>query len=163
MSSLSMGRAGLFFLLIVAFFVHAQSTASPPSGRVAISPDIAKRLLVTVVPPDYPPIAKAAGIVGIVHARVVIDESGNIKDVTLVSGHPMLAPAALEAIRKWKYKPFQLDGKAVSVQTEVEVSIPETVTQAEIDAERKFQDTFWSNEREGRGALAKGDLTNANA
>jgi TonB family protein len=108
-----------------------------------------------------PPLAKAARIQGIVHASILIDETGSVKSLTLISGHPMLAPAALEAIRQWKYKPFQVDGKATSVQTEVQVSIPESVSQSDIDLERKFQDAYWANERAGRDALSKGDLATA--
>jgi TonB family protein len=132
-------------------------------GSPTVAPDKAKENLVTFVQPDYPPLAKAARIQGIVHASIVIDETGSVKNLTLISGHPMLAPAALEAIRKWKYKPFQVDGKTTSVQTEVQVSIPGNVSQAEIDLERKFQDTYWANERAGRDALNKGDFATAEA
>ena len=94
-------------------------------------------------------------------ASIVIDEAGNVKSVTLISGHPILAPAALEAIRKWKYKPFEVDGKATTAQTRVEVSIPPNITQSEMDRERKFQDAYWSNERLGRDAWQRGDLATA--
>jgi TonB family protein len=138
---------------------HSSDASGPPT----VLPDKAKENLVTFVQPDYPPLAKAARIQGIVHASVVIDETGNVKTLRLISGHPMLAPAALEAIGKWKYKPFQLDGKATSVQTEVQVSIPEKVSQSDIDLERKFQELYWVNERAGREALNRGDLATAEA
>ena len=141
---------------------QAQSSTDA-SGPPTMPPEKAKENLVTLVQPDYPPLAKAARIHGIIHASVVIDETGSVKSLTLISGHPMLAPAALEAIRKWKYKPFQVDGKTTSVQTEVQVSIPEDVSQADIDLERKFQDAYWANERAGREALTKGDLATAEA
>lgn len=137
--------------------------ATEAGGPPAVPPDKAKENLVTFVQPEYPPLAKAARIQGIVHASVVIDETGSVKDLKLISGHPMLAPAALEAIRKWKYKPFQVDGKTIAIQTEVQVSIPENVSQSEIDQERKFQDAYWSNERAGREAFKQGDLATAEA
>lgn len=136
---------------------NSKDAGGPPT----VAPDKAKENLVTFVQPDYPPLAKAARIQGIVHASIAIDETGNVKVLRLISGHPMLAPAALEAIRKWKYRPFQVDGKTSSVQTEVQVSIPENVSQADIDLERKFQDAYWTNERAGRDALNKGDFATA--
>jgi TonB family protein len=132
-------------------------------GPPAVPPDKAKENLIAFVQPDYPPLAKAARIQGIVHASIAIDEIGNVKILRLISGHPMLAPAALEAIRKWKYKPFEVDGKTTSVQTAVQVSIPENVSQSDIDVEKKFQDAYWANERAGRDALNKGDLATAEA
>jgi tetratricopeptide (TPR) repeat protein len=73
----------------------------------------------------------------------------------------MLAPAALEAIRKWKYKPFQVGGKPTTVRTEIQVLMPATIDQAGMDQERKFQDNYWPNERAGRDALGKHDLVTA--
>jgi TonB family protein len=137
--------------------------AAEAGGPPAVPSDKAKENLVTFVQPEYPPLAKAARIQGMVHASVVIDETGAVKDLRLISGHPMLAPAALEAIRKWKYKPFQVDGKPTAIRTEVQVAIPENVSQAEIDQERKFQDAYWPNERAGREAFKQGDLATAEA
>jgi TonB family protein len=142
---------------------QAQDSNNAGGPPILLPPDEAKQNLVTFIQPDYPPLAKAARIQGIVHASIVIDESGSVKILKLISGHPMLAPAALEAIRKWKYKPFQVDGKTTSVQTEVQVSIPENVSQSDIDLERKFQDAYWANERAGREALDKGDFATAEA
>jgi len=147
-------------LMTLAEVAYAQAT-TPPNDPPVIPPDTAKLSLVGSVQPEYPPLAKAARIAGIVHASIVIDETGSVKDIKLISGHPVLAPAALEAIRKWKYKPFQVDGRITAVQTEVEVSIPPNITQSEIDRERKFQDAYWENERAGRDALEKGDLVTA--
>jgi TonB family protein len=146
--------------MTLAEIVYAQTT-TPPDGPPVIPPDTAKLNLVSFVQPEYRPLAKAALIAGIVHASIVVDETGGVRDIKLISGHPMLAPAALEAIRKWKYKPFQVDGKTTAVRTEVEVSIPPNITRSEIDRERKFQDAYWQNERAGRDALQKGDLATA--
>lgn len=148
----------------MSFAAAGQAQNSTESGGLLTVPaDKAKENLVISVQPDYPPLAKAARIQGIVHASIVIDESGSVKSLSLISGHPMLAPAALEAIRKWKYKPFLVDGRPASIQTEVQVSIPENVSQSDIDLERKFQDTYWANERAGREALNKGDFATAEA
>ncbi len=150
-------------LLMCAAAAGQAQRAAEPSNLPIVPADKAKQNLVTVVQPEYPPLAKAARIAGIVHASVVIDETGSVKNLKLISGHPMLAPAALEAIRKWKYKPFQVDGKSTAIQTEVQISIPENVSQSDIDQEGKFQDTYWSNERAGREAFKQGDLATAEA
>jgi TonB family protein len=148
----------------MSFAATGQGQNSNDAGSLpAVPPDNAKENLVTFVQPDYPPLAKAARIQGIVHASIAVDETGSVTILRLISGHPMLAPAALEAIRKWKYKPFQVDGKTTSVQTQVQVSIPENVSQSDIDVERKFQDAYWANERAGRQALNIGDFATAEA
>lgn len=146
-----------------ASFATGQTQSAQPGNLPTIPPDVARQNLVTFVQPEYPPLAKAAGIQGIVHASFEVDETGRVTDLKLISGHPMLAPAALEAIRKWEYKPFLINGKTSAVRTEAQLSIPEDITQPEIDSERKFQDAYWPNERAGRAALEKGDLTTAEA
>lgn len=153
--------SALTVALIYSALVSRAQTA-PDSGTLpTIAPNEAKRNLVTFVQPDYPPLAKAAQIVGIVRASIEVDEDGNVRNVTLISGHPMLATAAVQAIRKWKYKPFQIDGKPAAVQTEVQVSIPEKIDQADVDKERKFQDAYWPNERAARDAMKNRDFASA--
>jgi protein TonB len=49
----------------------------------------------------------------------LIDKNGGVEELTLVSGHPMLAPAAIEAVKQWKYKPFLLNGQPVKVETQI--------------------------------------------
>jgi protein TonB len=54
--------------------------------------------------------------------KAVIGQTGDVVSVELVSGDPMLAPAAIEAVKQWKYKPYKLNGNAVEVETEVKVN-----------------------------------------
>jgi len=89
--------------------------------RVRVSQGVSQGLLVHQVKPTYPPLARQARIQGTVVLQAVISKDGSIEHLTLVSGHPMLAPAAVEAIKKWRYMPYESDGKAVEVQTEVQV------------------------------------------
>ena len=79
-------------------------------------------LLVRKVNPNYPPLARQARIQGQVILRAVISKDGSIENLTLVSGHPMLAPAAIDAVKQWKYKPYLLNGEPVEVDTEVLVN-----------------------------------------
>ncbi len=97
----------------------------PASGaqmeRVPISPETAAKLAVYRVAPTYPPLARTAGIQGEVVLAVVIGCSGAVREVRLESGPPMLAPAAVHAVRQWRYKPYMLNGQAVEVETNVTV------------------------------------------
>ncbi len=74
------------------------------------------------VPPVYPPPARQARIQGTVTLDVVIRQDGTIGDISLISGHPMLAPAAIEAVRQWTYKPYTIDGRATEVETQIQVN-----------------------------------------
>jgi len=78
--------------------------------------------LVRKVIPQYPPIARAARIFGIVHLIGTIGKDGTIQNLQVVSGHPMLARAALEAVEQWIYKPTLLNGNPVEVIAPIEVS-----------------------------------------
>ena len=90
--------------------------------RVRVSQGVSAGLLVRRVQPNYPPLARQARIQGTVVLHAVISKDGSIEGLTLVSGHPMLAPAAIEAVKQWKYKPYLLNGEPVEVDTEVFVN-----------------------------------------
>jgi periplasmic protein TonB len=90
--------------------------------RVRVSQGVSQGLLVRRVNPTYPPLARQARIQGTVVLRAVISKDGSIENLQLVSGHPMLAPAAIEAVKQWKYKPYLLNGEPVEVDTEVQVN-----------------------------------------
>src|SRR5208282_2399623 len=90
--------------------------------RVRVSQGVSQGLLVRKVNPTYPPLARQARIAGTVILRAVISKDGSIENLTLVSGHPMLAPAAIDAVKQWKYRPYLLNGEPVEVDTEVQVN-----------------------------------------
>lgn len=85
--------------------------------------DQTKRLIHRV-DPEYPPLAKMAGVGGTVRMQAVIGKDGKLRDLKVVAGHPLLVKAALEAVEQWKYEPLVINGKAVEVSTEVEVTFP---------------------------------------
>jgi TonB family protein len=89
--------------------------------RVRVSSGVSTGLLVKKVPPQYPDEAKQARIQGQVVLQAKIDKNGDVEELTLVSGHPMLAPAAIEAVKQWKYKPYLLNGQPVKVETQIVV------------------------------------------
>ncbi|MGA2388341.1 MAG: TonB family protein [Candidatus Sulfotelmatobacter sp.] len=90
--------------------------------RVRVSAGVTSGLLVRKVNPVYPPLARQARISGTVVLRAVIGKDGSIQNLSLVSGHPMLAPAAIDAVKQWKYKPYLLNGEPVEVDTEIQVN-----------------------------------------
>jgi periplasmic protein TonB len=90
--------------------------------RVRVSAGVTSGLLIRKVNPTYPPLARQARISGTVVLRAMISKEGSIENLSLVSGHPMLAPAAIDAVKQWKYKPYLLNGEPVEVDTEVQVN-----------------------------------------
>src|SRR5579863_7410264 len=90
--------------------------------RVRVSSGVQSGLLIRKVPPAYPPLARQARIQGTVILQAQISKDGNIENLQLISGHPMLAPAAIEAVKQWKYKPYLLNGEPVEVETTVQVN-----------------------------------------
>jgi len=89
--------------------------------RVRVSQGVSQGLLIRKVQPSYPPLARQARIQGNVVLTAEISKDGSIENLRLVSGHPMLAPAAIEAVKQWKYKPYFLNGEPVEVETQVTV------------------------------------------
>jgi protein TonB len=92
-----------------------------PPQRIRISQGVTKGLLIHRVEPVYPPLAKAARVQGEVMLSAVISVNGDIENLQLVSGHPMLVPAAITAVRQWRYKPYLLNGQPVEVETTITV------------------------------------------
>jgi protein TonB len=78
--------------------------------------------LVHKVLPAYPPLARSARIQGTVVLQAVISEQGTIENLRVLSGHPMLVPAAIEAVRQWRYRPYVLNSDPVEVETQITVN-----------------------------------------
>jgi len=97
-------------------------TNGPSPGHVLVSGFVSQGLLIKKVEPAYPQLARQARIQGAVLLQALINKDGTIENLQLISGHPMLAPAAIEAVKQWIYKPYLLNGNPVAVQTQVEVN-----------------------------------------
>ena len=78
--------------------------------------------LVHKVLPIYPPLARTARIQGQVVLQAVISKQGVIENLRLLNGHPMLVPAAVEAVRQWRYRPYFLNNEPVEVETQITVN-----------------------------------------
>jgi protein TonB len=87
--------------------------------RIRVSQGVTQGMIIRRVQPAYPPLARQARIQGPVVLQAEIGKDGSIQNLRLMSGHPMLAPAAIEAIKQWKYKPYILNGEPVEVETTI--------------------------------------------
>jgi TonB family protein len=90
--------------------------------RIRVGGNAEAANLVQKVTPIYPPEAKANRVQGSVRFTVVIGKDGRVQNVTLVSGDPVLAQAAKDAVQQWVYKPTLLNGDPVEVMTQVDVN-----------------------------------------
>ncbi len=92
---------------------------APPPVRVS---HMSEGDLIHKVLPTYPPLARSARIQGQVVLQAVISKQGVIENLRMVAGHPMLVPAAIEAVRQWRYRPYILNNEPVEVETQVTVN-----------------------------------------
>jgi TonB family protein len=95
--------------------------ADDSPSRLRIPADQQAQRILKQIPPTYPGLAEDAGIQGKVTFSAIIGKDGRVKDLTLVSGHPLLAPAAEHAARQWVYKPTLMDGEPREVETRIDV------------------------------------------
>ena len=93
-----------------------------PLQRIRLSQEEAAGLLAEKVVPDYPPLARQAHVKGSVVLEANISKDGAIENLRAVSGHPLLIPAAIDAVRHWRYKPYVLNGQATPVNTQITVN-----------------------------------------
>jgi protein TonB len=110
---------------VIGSVLSSMPTVAPKIAtpqRVRVSSGVVSGLLLRRVNPVYPPLARQARIQGVVLLQAQISKTGDIENLQLISGHPMLAPAAIEAVKQWKYKPYLLNGEPVEVDTQVQVN-----------------------------------------
>jgi len=89
---------------------------------VKVSQGVSKGMLTHQVKPVYPPLARHSRVQGTVLLAVVIAKDGTIKSINALDGHPLLIPAAIDAVKQWRYKPYKLNGKPAEVDTTVAVN-----------------------------------------
>jgi periplasmic protein TonB len=97
----------------------------PPPVPVARPPRVSRMMegnLVHKVQPPYPPLARAGRIQGPVVLRAIISKAGTIENLQVLSGHPLLVQAAIDAVKQWRYRPYNLNGDPVEVETQVTVN-----------------------------------------
>jgi len=93
----------------------------PQPTTMKISGGVLEGMLISKTPPAYPTIARTAGIAGTVMLAASISKEGTIENLRVVSGHPMLTQAAMNAVKTWRYRPYLLNGQPVEVETTINV------------------------------------------
>jgi TonB family protein len=109
----------------VAFSRRATATAdaeAPPPARIRVGGGVQQTKLITQPRPVYPAEAKLAHVTGAVSLSAIIGKDGAIQHLEVISGHPLLIPSALEAVRQWVYQPTLLNGEPVEVVTQIDVN-----------------------------------------
>jgi protein TonB len=102
--------------------VASTSGPKPILQTLNVSQGVSQGLLIKKVQPTYPSTALHMRVEGAVQLMATIGKSGNITTVKVLSGEPILAKAAQEAVKQWKYKPYFLNGEPVEIQTQVTVN-----------------------------------------
>jgi protein TonB len=116
----------VLFLAVVAPGLFAQTNARSSTEQpyeVQISIGVAEKLLVHKADIICPRIAMPAHVIGTVGVAIEIDQNGDVHRSKVISGPALLQKRVLDAVRKYKYKPYLLNGKAVSVETTVWVTL----------------------------------------
>jgi TonB family protein len=102
--------------------VTSANGPKPILQTLNVSQGVSQGLLIKKVQPNYPSTALHMRVEGAVQLMATIGKTGNITAVKVVSGEPLLAQAAQEAVKQWKYKPYFLNGEPVEIQTQVTVN-----------------------------------------
>jgi periplasmic protein TonB len=102
--------------------VAAAAVPTPAPGNAKAGGQIQQAVLIYRKEAEYPKIAKQTGAKGVVTLSATITKEGSVKNVKVVSGHPMLVNAAADAVRQWKYKPTLLNGQPVETDTQILVN-----------------------------------------
>ncbi len=98
------------------------AVAPPAPERVRVGGQVQAARLTNQARPTYPPLARQARVQGTVRLEAIINRDGVIEELKVVSGHPLLVQAALDAVRQWRYQPTMLNGVAVEVITTIDVN-----------------------------------------
>ena len=93
-----------------------------PTARPLRVSHVMEGNLIHRVQPEYPQLARQARIQGTVVLRAIISREGRIENLQVLSGHPLLVPAALDAVRQWRYRPYSLNDEPVEVETQITVN-----------------------------------------
>jgi protein TonB len=106
--------------------IGGMGTAPPPprphqTGPLRVGGNVQAARIVNRVQPVYPPLARQTRISGTVRLHAIIGKSGTIEQLEVMSGHPLLQQAALDAVRQWRYQPTLLNGEPVEVDTTIDV------------------------------------------
>lgn len=98
-----------------------EKAPEPVNKRMRIASQVAEANLIHDVPPQYPPEAGRARIEGTVVLLAVIGKDGSVVDVRVKSGLPLLAQAAIDAVKQWRYRPYLMNGEPIEVDSQITI------------------------------------------
>ncbi|HSS99729.1 MAG TPA: TonB family protein [Terriglobales bacterium] len=148
-----------FFVLLFPLFLVAENGGA--ATEIQVTPEEAQQHLTKRVAPIYPNLAELARIQGLIRLLITIDTAGKTKSIQVISGHPMLIDAALNAARQWQYEPFEADGQPIEVKTEIAIAVPDSGRHDEVKHKDPVLRTYLQAKREGEQALMKNDFETA--
>jgi len=102
--------------------IVAKTPESTPIKRIRVASRVAEANLIHDVAPQYPPEAGRARVEGTVVLMAVIGKDGSVQDVRVESGLPLLAQAAIDAVKQWRYRPYLLNGEPVEVDSRITIN-----------------------------------------
>lgn len=122
--SVPYGIAGAPLNNVVSQMLPKVSPAMPKIqvSKVRVSSGVAQGLLIHQVKPQYPQLALQARIQGTVVLQATIGKDGSVQDLHVLSGHPLLTGAAMDAVKQWRYRPYYLNNEPVAVDTQINVN-----------------------------------------
>jgi TonB family protein len=99
----------------------APPSPMPGGTRIKQAGNITAAMIIKRVQPEYPPLARQTRISGPVRLHVIIGKYGTVQQLEVLSGHPLLLQAAINAVKQWTYRPTLLNGNPVEVDTTIDV------------------------------------------
>lgn len=99
-----------------------RAASQPETVRVRVGGKVQPPALLRQVQPVYPPLARQARVEGVVRLNAVLARDGTVVSLQVVSGHPLLVRAAVEAVQQWLYRPTTLNGDPVEVALQIDVN-----------------------------------------
>jgi protein TonB len=119
------GQAGGVLGGIIGGVVGSNLPPPPPPKetpqRIRVGGQVQQAKAIYQPKPVYPALAKSARVQGVVRLQAIIAKDGTIQELQVISGPQLLVPAALDAVRQWRYQPTLLNGEPVEVITTIDV------------------------------------------
>jgi protein TonB len=111
---------------VIGGVIGGMGGAPPPpkpkqTGPLRVGGNVQAARIINRIQPVYPPLARQTRISGTVRLHAIIGKDGTIQQLEVMSGHPLLQQAALDAVRQWRYQPTLLNGEPVEVDTTIDV------------------------------------------
>jgi TonB family protein len=100
-------------LVTKAVFCLLAASSAFAGSELRVTEAEGKKAAIEKPAPAYPMVARQLKIAGRVEVEAIVSTTGSVEDVNAISGNPILTKPAMEAVKKWRFKPFETDGKAV--------------------------------------------------